>query len=117
MGEFISTSHDGHIAVVAITNPPMNQLSTPLLEELETEIERLDADDVTRAVVLRGGGERAFVAGADIKEVPALLDAAAGESGGAARGIQSVGHRIDAARSRSSPRSRAIASVAASSSR
>lgn len=97
MGEFISTEHDGHVAVVTITNPPMNQLSAALLEELETEIERLDVDDETRAVVLRGGGERAFVAGADIKEFPALRDAATGE-GGAARGLQRVGHRMDAAR-------------------
>ena len=98
MGEFISTEQDGHVAVVTITNPPMNQLSAGLLEELEAEIERLDADDDIRAIVLRGGGERAFVAGADIKEFPALRDAATGEGGGAARGIQKVGHRMDAAR-------------------
>ena len=98
MGEFISTTQDGHVAVVMITNPPLNQLSAALLVEFEAEIERLDADDETRAVVLRGSGERAFVAGADIKEFPALREAAAGESGGAARGIQSVGHRMDAAR-------------------
>ena len=98
MGEFISTEHDGHVAVVTITNPPMNQLSAALLEELEAEIERLDTDDATRAVVLRGGGERAFVAGADIKEFPALREAAPGEGGGSARGIQRVGHRMDAAR-------------------
>ncbi len=97
MGEFVSTEHDGHVAVVTITNPPMNQLSSALLEELEAEIDRLDGDDAIRAVVLRGGGERAFVAGADIKEFPALREAASGE-GGSARGIQKIGHRMDAAR-------------------
>ncbi|MEP6892537.1 MAG: enoyl-CoA hydratase-related protein [Gaiellaceae bacterium] len=97
MGEFISSEQDGNVAVVTITNPPLNQLSAALLEELEAEVERLDADDGTRAVVLRGGGERAFIAGADIKEFPALRNAASGE-GGAARGIQKVGHRMDAAR-------------------
>ena len=98
MGEFVSTEQGGDIAVVTITNPPMNQLSAALLEELEAEVERLDADDATRAIVLRGGGERAFVAGADIKEFPALRDATADENGGAARRIQRIGHRIDAAR-------------------
>jgi enoyl-CoA hydratase len=98
MGEFINTEQDGHVAIITITNPPMNQLSTALLEELEAEIERLDTDEEARALVLRGGGERAFVAGADIKEFPALREAAAGESGGAARGIQRVGHRMDASR-------------------
>ncbi len=96
MGAFISTEQDGAVAVVTITNPPLNQLSAALLEELEAEVERLDADAGVRAIVLRGGGERAFVAGADIKEFPALREAAASE-GGSARGIQRLGQRMDAA--------------------
>ena len=98
MGEFITSEQDGHVAVVTITNPPMNQLSAALLEELEVEVERLDADNGTRAIVLRGGGERAFVAGADIKEFPALRESAASAEGGSARRIQKVGQRMDAAR-------------------
>ena len=73
----------------------MNALSAALLEELEAEVEALDADDEVRAIVLRGGGERAFVAGADIKEFPALRESAA--EGGSARGIQRLGQRMDAA--------------------
>jgi enoyl-CoA hydratase len=94
---FISTEQDGAVAVVTIDNPPLNALSAPLLEELEAEIERLDADDSVRAIVLKGAGERAFVAGADIKEFPALREEAA-EEGGSARGIQKLGARMDAAR-------------------
>ncbi|HJS48740.1 MAG TPA: enoyl-CoA hydratase-related protein [Gaiellaceae bacterium] len=98
MAEFILTEQDGTVAVVTIDHPPVNALSAPLLEELEAEIERLDADDSVRAIVLRGAGERAFVAGADISEFPSLR-AAADESheGGSARGIQKLGHRMDAA--------------------
>ena len=99
MGEFVSTELDASVAVVTIENPPMNALSAPLLDELEAEIDRLDADDDVRAIVLVGAGERAFVAGADIKEFPSLRAAAAGASeGGSARGIQKLGHRMDAAR-------------------
>ena len=77
----------------------MNALSAPLLEELEAEIDRLDADDGVRAIVLVGAGERAFVAGADIKEFPSLREAARRRrSSGSARGIQKLGHRMDAAR-------------------
>ena len=94
---FISTEQDGAVAVVTIDNPPMNALSAPLLDELEAEFERLDADDAVRAIVLRGAGERAFVAGADIKEFPSLREAAAGD-GGSAGGIQKLGARMDAAR-------------------
>ncbi len=98
MGEFITSERDGAVAVVTITNPPMNQLSSALLTELEAEIDRLDADEATRAIVLRGGGDRAFVAGADIKEFPALREAAASAAeDGSARRIQRVGRRMDAA--------------------
>ncbi len=99
VGDFISTELDGSVAVVTISNPPMNALSAPLLEELEAEIDRLDADDGVRAIVLVGAGERAFVAGADIKEFPSLRAAAAeAQETGSARGIQKLGHRMDAAR-------------------
>ncbi len=95
MGEFISTEQDGAVAIVTIDNPPMNALSATLLDELEAEVQRLDTDPATRVIVLRGGGERAFVAGADIKEFPALREAAA--EGGSARGIQKLGAHMDAA--------------------
>ena len=96
MGTFISTERRDAVALVTIDNPPMNALASALLDELEAEIEALDADDDVRAIVLRGAGERAFVAGADIKEFPALRESAT--EGGSARGIQRVGHRMDAAR-------------------
>ena len=47
--------------------------------------------------MIRGAGERAFVAGADIKEFPSLRDAPPQE-GGSARGIQRVGGVIDGMR-------------------
>ena len=96
MGTYISTERHEAVSLVTIDNPPMNALASALLDELEAEIETLDADDDVRVIVLRGGGERAFVAGADIKEFPSLRESA-GE-GGSARGIQKLGHRMDAAR-------------------
>ena len=98
MGEFASVEAEGFVAIVTIANPPMNQLSAPLLEELEAELDRLDGDDAVRAIVLVGDGERAFVAGADIKEFPGLRAAAAeAQESGSASGIQKLGHRMDAA--------------------
>jgi enoyl-CoA hydratase/carnithine racemase len=97
MGELVSTEQDGAVAVVTIDHPPVNALSAALLDELEAEFKRLDADDGVRAIVLRGAGERAFVAGADISEFPALREAATQE-GGSARGIQRLGGRMDAGR-------------------
>ena len=53
--DYVATEVDGRVAVVTISNPPMNPLSAPLLEELTAEVERLDADDDVGAIVLRGG--------------------------------------------------------------
>jgi enoyl-CoA hydratase len=98
MGDFVSTELDGLVAVVTIDHPPVNALSAPLLEELEAEIDELDGDDSVRGIVLVGAGDRAFVAGADISEFPLLRKAAAeAHEGGSARGIQKLGHRMDAA--------------------
>jgi len=96
MGRYVASERRDAVALVTIDNPPMNALSAALLEELEGELEELDTDDAVRAIVLRGAGDRAFVAGADIKEFPALRESAS--EGGSARGIQQVGRRMDAAR-------------------
>jgi enoyl-CoA hydratase len=99
VGEFIGTELDGSVAVVTIDHPPVNALSAPLLDELEAEVDRLDGDDAVRAILLVGAGERAFVAGADISEFPSLREATAeAQESGSARGIQKLGHRMDAAR-------------------
>ena len=95
MSTFVSTARRDAVALVTIDNPPMNALSAALLDELEAEIDALDRDGDVRVIVLRGAGDRAFVAGADIKEFPALRESAS--EGGSARGIQRLGHRMDAA--------------------
>ena len=97
MAELVSTERDGLVAIVTIDHPPVNALSAPLLEELEAELVSLDADAGVRAIVLKGAGERAFVAGADISEFPSLREAPPQQNGGSARGIQKLGARMDAA--------------------
>jgi enoyl-CoA hydratase/carnithine racemase len=52
------------IKTVWLDNPPVNAVNADIIETLWSELESLD-DDV-RVVVLRGKGERAFSAGADI---------------------------------------------------
>src|ERR687885_358372 len=96
MAEFVQVEQDGAVAVITIDNPPVNALSAQLLEELEAEVDRLDADAQTRAIVIRGGGDRAFVAGADIKEFPSLRERASGD--GSPRGIQKIGARLERCR-------------------
>ena len=99
MGELVKVEQDGSVAVITLDHPPVNALSAQLLQELETEYDALDRSDETRAIVIRGAGEKAFVAGADISEFPALREAAAeAAEQGSARGIQKLAFRMEEGR-------------------
>ncbi len=63
------------VAVVTIDNAAkLNALSRPVAAALVASIEALGRDDRLRVVILRGAGERAFIGGADVRDL-AELDA------------------------------------------
>jgi len=69
MSEPILTARDGAIATVTLNKPEkLNALSQAMWARLGEVMRRLDADDSVRCVVLRGAGDKAFAAGADISE-------------------------------------------------
>ena len=49
----------------------MNTINLDLLDELGTAIDRLEADDDVRAILLAGAGDQAFSAGADVQSMAA----------------------------------------------
>jgi enoyl-CoA hydratase len=56
------------VAVVTISRPEaLNALDGATLDEVAEAVRRCDEDQSVRAVLLRGGGDRAFSAGGDIK--------------------------------------------------
>ena len=58
------------VAHVTIDNRKrLNCVSSPLLVRLREAFERLGGDDGLRAVVLTGAGDRAFIGGADLREL------------------------------------------------
>jgi enoyl-CoA hydratase len=62
-------TRDG-LAVVTIDRPKvLNALNAQTVEEIHAAFSALRDDDSVRAVILTGGGEKAFVAGADINEL------------------------------------------------
>lgn len=63
---------EGPIAVVTICNPPVNALDAQVIDEIEQVFDGLRERSDVLAVVLTGAGEKAFVAGADISQFPAL---------------------------------------------
>jgi enoyl-CoA hydratase/carnithine racemase len=58
------------IATVTINNPPMNPLCKEAIDGLRDSFNLLEKESDVRVVVLTGSGDKAFVAGADIKEFP-----------------------------------------------
>ncbi|MGB3619192.1 MAG: enoyl-CoA hydratase-related protein [Catalinimonas sp.] len=69
--EFIDivTTARPHVALVTLNRPKeLNALNRQLMEELRDALQALDADEEVRVIVLTGN-ERAFAAGADIKQM------------------------------------------------
>lgn len=61
---------DGSVAIVTLHRPSsLNALNSGLLEELYSLVSDLDEDDDISVIILTGSGDRAFSAGADIKEM------------------------------------------------
>jgi enoyl-CoA hydratase len=69
MYETITVEKRGAVAVLTINRPDkLNALSRQVHQEGVAALDELKHDDSVRVVVLTGSGEKAFIAGADIKE-------------------------------------------------
>lgn len=61
------------IATVTINRPKkLNALNSKVLDEIEKVFDNLRRDNSVSAIIMTGAGEKAFVAGADIKELREL---------------------------------------------
>ena len=71
--ESIKLTIERKIAVVTINRPEsLNALNTQVFNDLESVFDYLDSEKTVNCVIVTGNGEKAFVAGADIKEFPSL---------------------------------------------
>ena len=69
----VGVEREDGVAVVTVDRPDaLNALDLPTLTELRDRLDELADDESVRAVVLTGAGEKAFVAGADIKYMHGL---------------------------------------------
>jgi enoyl-CoA hydratase/carnithine racemase len=66
---------DGMVVTLTLDNPPVNAVSTRLIAKLHEHLDAIEAMDDVRCVILTGAGERAFCAGADLREEGSLQDA------------------------------------------
>lgn len=60
---------DMRLALVTVTNPPVNALNERALDELVTVVEHLSRRQDVAAVIFTGEGTTSFVAGADIRQL------------------------------------------------
>ena len=68
--QHILVEQNEQIGIVTLNRPKeLNALNFSLVSELVDALEELDRDQTIRCIVVTGAGEKAFAAGADIKEM------------------------------------------------
>lgn len=73
MGSVIETARDGRVLVIELSRPQqLNALNSEVLAALLETIRNVQPDPSVGCVVIRGTGERAFSAGADLDEIRGL---------------------------------------------
>ena len=86
-GTLLLEKGDG-IALITINNPQaLNALTVAMFHSLEQILAALEEDDAVRVVLLTGAGEKAFIAGGDIRYIESL-----GVEGG--RSMALLAHRV-----------------------
>ncbi len=64
---------NGPVAIATVNRPKaLNALNSEVLNDLDALLDAIEADESVRVLILTGGGDRAFVAGADIAEMSQL---------------------------------------------
>lgn len=66
-------TYESGILILTINRPDkLNALNSLLLDEIGKAIEAAETSDLIRGIIITGSGDKAFVAGADIKELSTL---------------------------------------------
>ncbi|MGH2480580.1 MAG: enoyl-CoA hydratase-related protein, partial [Ktedonobacteraceae bacterium] len=68
--QFILVERDEQVGIVTLNRPKeLNALNFQIVAELAHALEAFDRDESIHCMVITGAGEKAFAAGADIKEM------------------------------------------------
>src|SRR5438477_12846515 len=69
MADEVIVERSGPVGIITLNRPRVhNAINSPMLEGMHAALVEFDQDATIKAVVITGAGERAFSAGADIKE-------------------------------------------------
>ena len=78
--ETLTVEQEHQIAIVTLNRPgALNAINAAMLEELQATFEQLASEPAVRVILLTGSGDRAFAAGADIRELQ-QTDALSGQA-------------------------------------
>lgn len=75
------------LAVITLNNPPVNALNAAVMLDLDHILEELSSNHSVQVVIITSAGEKAFVAGADIKQFTGMTPASGKE-------LVRLGHEI-----------------------
>jgi enoyl-CoA hydratase len=64
----VHVERDGAVATLTLDNPPVNAVSTRLVNALHAALDEVERMRDLRCAILTGAGERAFSAGGDLRE-------------------------------------------------
>lgn len=70
--QYVKISIEDRVALLTLDYPPMNVLNTATVTELNDALDELLANDEVKTIVITGGGQYAFIAGADINELASI---------------------------------------------
>ena len=68
MSELVKYKKEGQIITIMLANPPVNAVSTKVLNALNAAFDRAEAEEDARVIIFGGEGEKAFCAGGDLRE-------------------------------------------------
>jgi len=75
VGEFVRLDVDGAVGTIRVDRQPLNALSRGVQEEIRATANEASAREDVRAVIVYGGA-KVFAAGADVKEMASMSEAA-----------------------------------------
>jgi len=89
-GPLVLVEWRGPVVLLTLNNPPLNILTTDLLEELRDRVLELTNNPRVRALVITGSGDRAFSGGANVREMLPMTRAVATRHSALGQGIYNL---------------------------